>query len=90
MDKPEYMNIPMNTMRHNFNSLGPYRLNKKLDNRMAILVYWPERYQDRSGVVLYAMLDFAKATDRAVIIAGDEPFAVAESCIREVATPPRS
>ncbi len=62
---------------------------KKLDDRMAILVYRPERYQGRADVVLYAMLDFSEATDRAVILAGDEPFAVAEGTMREVATPPR-
>jgi hypothetical protein len=62
---------------------------KKLDDRMAILVFRPEEYQGRSDVVLYAMSDFAQATDRAVILAGDEPFAVADGRIREVATPPR-
>ncbi len=62
---------------------------KKLDDRMAILIYRPERYQGRADVVLYAMLDFAQATDRAVILAGGEPFAVADGTIREVATPPR-
>ncbi|GEM_PF-2113016 len=62
---------------------------KKLDDRMAILVYHPKHYQGRSDVVLYAMLDFSEGTDRAVILAGCEPFAVAEGKIREVANPPR-
>jgi hypothetical protein len=62
---------------------------KKLDDRMAILIYRPKVYQGRSDVVLYAMLDFEQATDRAVILAGGEPFAVADGRIREVATPPR-
>jgi len=62
---------------------------KKLDDRMAIVVYRPECYRGRSDVVLYAMLDFAQATDRAVILAGGEPFAVADGTMREVPTPPR-
>ena len=62
---------------------------KKLDDRMAILVYRPKIYQGRPDVVLYAMLDFAQGTDRAVIVSGEEPFAVADGTMREVATPPR-
>lgn len=62
---------------------------KRLDERMAIVIYRPERYQGRSDVVLYAMLDFAEAKDRAVLLAGGEPFAVADGSMREVATPPR-
>jgi len=62
---------------------------KKPDKRMAILVYRPENYQGRSDVVLYAMLDFVQGKDRAVILAGGKPFAVAEGNMREVATPPR-
>jgi hypothetical protein len=62
---------------------------KKLDDRMAIVVYRPDLYQGRSDVVLYAMLDFVQATDRAVILAGGEPFAIADGTIQEVATPPR-
>ncbi|ABP55372.1 hypothetical protein [Salinispora tropica] len=62
---------------------------QKLDHRMAILIYRPEVYQGRSGVVLYSMLDFARATDRAVILADGEPFAVADGTIREVPTPAR-
>jgi hypothetical protein len=41
----------------------------RLDSRMSILIYYPEIYQGRKGVVLYAMLDFEDATDRAVILA---------------------
>ena len=62
---------------------------KKLDDRMAVLIYRPESYQGRSDVILYAMLDFEQATDRAVILADGKPFAVAAGKIREVATPPR-
>ena len=61
----------------------------RLDDRMAVVVYRPERYQGLSDVVLYAMLDFAQGTDRAVILAGGEPFAVADGTMREVPTPPR-
>ena len=52
---------------------------KKLDDRMAILVYRPKIYQGRSDVVLYANLDFAQGKDRAVV----------DGTMREVATPPR-
>ena len=62
---------------------------RKLDDQAAILIYRPEVYQGRSDVVLYAMLDFSKGTDRAVILAGDQPFAIADGTMREVATPPR-
>jgi hypothetical protein len=62
---------------------------KKLDDRMAILIYRPKIYQGRSHVVLHAMLDFNNGTDRAVILADNQPFAVAEGTMREVANPPR-
>jgi hypothetical protein len=64
-------------------------LYRKLDERMGILIYHPREYQGRSDVVLYAMLDFTEAKDRAVLIAGDEPFAIADGSMREVARPPR-
>jgi hypothetical protein len=48
----------------------------ELDDRMAIVIYRPNEYQGRSNVVLYAMLDFAEGTDRAVILAGGKPFAI--------------
>lgn len=60
---------------------------KKLDERMAIVIYRPDAYQGRANVVLYAMLDFAQMTDRAVILAGGEPFAIADGRMREVPTP---
>lgn len=62
---------------------------QKLDDHTAILIYRPEVYQGRPDVVLYAMLDFANETDRAVILAGNQPFAIADGKMREVATPPR-
>jgi hypothetical protein len=62
---------------------------KKLDDRMAIVVYRPVLYQGRTDVALYAMLDFEAATDRAVILSGNEPFAIASGSIRVVDTPPR-
>jgi len=63
---------------------------KKLDDQMGICLYFPQEYQGRTNVVLNAMFDFAYMTDRAVIIADGEPFAVADGSMREVATPPRS
>ena len=62
---------------------------KKLNDRMGIVVYRPVQYQGRSNVTLYAMLDFHAGTDRAVILANGNPFAVADGNIREVPTPPR-
>ncbi|MFZ1883186.1 MAG: hypothetical protein WAU53_06180 [Rhodoplanes sp.] len=62
---------------------------KKLDDRMAIVIYRPEQYRGRSDVVLYAMFDFAEAKDRAVLLADGEPFAVADGSMCEVARVPR-
>ncbi len=62
---------------------------KKLDDRMAIVIYRPVSYQGRFDVVLHAMFDFEQGTDRAVITAGGEPFAVADGTMREVPTLPR-
>lgn len=58
----------------------------KLDERVAIVIYHPEIYQGRRDVTLYAMLDFARGKDRAVILSAGEPFAVADGDMREVAT----
>jgi len=62
---------------------------RKLDDQMSILIYRPIDYLGRSDVVLYAMLDFSKGTDRAVILAGNQPFAIADGKMRGVETPPR-
>jgi hypothetical protein len=62
---------------------------KKLDDRMAICIYHPKLYQGRSDVVLNAMFDFVDMKDRAVLLAGGEPFAVADGDMCEVETPPR-
>lgn len=62
---------------------------RKMDDRMAVIIYRPDVYQGRTDVVLYAMLDFEEWTDRAVITAGGEPFAVANGTIRDVEKPPR-
>ena len=62
---------------------------KKLDDRMAICIYFPREYQGRWDVVLNAMFDFADMSDRAVLLASGEPFAVADGVMREVETPPR-
>lgn len=62
---------------------------RRLDDRMAIVIYRPREYQGRTGVVLNAMFDFLDMRDRAVITADGEPFAIADGRIREVPTPPR-
>ena len=62
---------------------------RKLDDQTAILIYHPRNYLGRADVVLYAMFDFAKGTDQAVILAGNQPFAIADDKMREVSTPPR-
>lgn len=62
---------------------------KKLDERMGICIYHPEEYQGRSDVVLNAMFDFVDMKDRGVLLAGGQPFAVADGDMREVETPPR-
>jgi len=62
---------------------------RRLDDRMAICLYYPRDYQGRSDVVLNAMFDFAEMKDRAVLLAGGEPFAVADGDMRQVETPPR-
>ncbi len=67
-------------------SMGEARyVYRKLDDRMAIVIYHPREYRGRTDVVLHAMFDFAQQTDRAVILAGGEPFAVADGTMREVA-----
>ncbi|WP_444923284.1 hypothetical protein ACJJH9_15340 [Microbulbifer sp. DLAB2-AF] len=55
--------------------------------RMAALVYRPNIYQGRRGVVLYAMLDFDLMMDRAVIMHNDQPLALANGSFRVVETP---
>ena len=60
---------------------------RRMDERMGIVIYRPEVYQGRPNVVLHAMFDFAEGTDRAVILANGEPFAVADGRMREVPTP---
>jgi len=60
---------------------------KKLDDRMGICIYYPGEYQGRSDVVLNAIFDFHDMKDRAVLLAGGEPFAVADGDMREVETP---
>ena len=62
---------------------------KKLDEQMAICIYHPREYQGRSDVVLNAMFDFSEMKDRAVLLAGGEPFAVADGDMAFVPMPPR-
>ena len=60
---------------------------RRMDDRMGIVIYRPEVYQGRRDVTLHAMFDFAEGTDRAVILAAGEPFAVANGRMRDVPTP---
>jgi hypothetical protein len=56
----------------------------RLDDRMAIVIYHPDSYRGRTDVVLNAIFDFHEGTDRAVILAGGAPFAVADGKMRQV------
>ncbi|MBA5779363.1 hypothetical protein H2509_19715 [Stappia sp. F7233] len=56
----------------------------RFDDRMGVVIYRPAIYQGRNDVVLHAMFDFAEMTDRAVLTAGGEPFAVADGRMRLV------
>lgn len=62
---------------------------RKLDDRMAICIYHPQEYQGRDDIVLNAMFDFEHMKDRAVLLAGREPFAVADGDMKIVPTLPR-
>jgi hypothetical protein len=61
----------------------------RLDDQMGIVIYHPVEYQGRDDVTLYAMFDFARGTDRAVLTAGAEAFAVADGTMRAIATQQR-
>ena len=60
----------------------------RLDDRMAICIYRPHRYQGRDSVVLNAMFDFEEMTDRAVITASGDPFAIANGSLTFVEASP--
>ncbi|WP_445361209.1 hypothetical protein ACJJIL_03445 [Microbulbifer sp. EKSA005] len=60
-----------------------------MDDRMAALIYRPDIYQGRKGVVLYAMLDFVQMMDRAIILYQDRPLALANGSFQVVNTPVR-
>ena len=62
---------------------------RKMDEQIGIVIYRPNDYRGRSDVVLNAIFNFSEGTDRAVITAGGEPYAVADGTIREVETPAR-
>ena len=74
------------TVDGNLVAEGPYTYTR-MNARIAVLIYRPNVYQGRSGVVLYATLDFEELTDRAVILADGKPLAVAQGSFREVANP---
>lgn len=62
---------------------------KKLDDQVGICIYNPQEYQGRNDVVLNGIFDFANMKDQAVLLAGGEPFAVADGDMKFVPTPPR-
>ncbi|MGI9319071.1 MAG: hypothetical protein ACR2QW_17220 [bacterium] len=62
---------------------------QRLDNEIGICIYRPTLYQGRKGVVLQAIFDFHEMTDRAVITADGEPFAVANGRMRSVTPQPK-
>lgn len=62
---------------------------QRLDDEVAVVLYRPNEYQGRSNVVLHAIFDFSRGTDRAVLEQDGRPFAVADGTFREVETPPR-
>lgn len=62
---------------------------RRLDEQVGIVIYRPEIYQGHKDVVLNAIFDFSEMTDRAVITAGGEPFAVALGRIKSVPMLPR-
>lgn len=62
---------------------------RRFDDHMAVVIYHPKVWQGRTDVVLNAMFNFSDMTDRAVVTAGGEPFAVADGVFRAVETPPK-
>lgn len=62
---------------------------KKLDDRMAIVIYHPKEISGAIRCRSLCDVRLAQGKDRAVLLAGGEPFAVADGSMREVATPPR-
>jgi len=63
---------------------------RKLNDGMAICLYYPKEYRGRTDIVVNAIFDFIDMKDRAVLLAGGAPFAVADGDMREVPTPVRS
>lgn len=57
---------------------------RRLDNQVGICIYRPNVWQGRTDVVLNAIFDFEEMTDRAIITAGGEPFAVALGQMKSV------
>lgn len=62
---------------------------RRLDEQVGICIYRPTVYQGRTDVVLRAIFNFDEMTDRAVITASEEPFAIADGRMKSVPTPPR-
>jgi hypothetical protein len=62
---------------------------RRLDNQVGICIYRPNLWQGRTDVVLSAIFDFQEMTDRAVVTAGGEPFAVALGRMKSVPLQPK-
>lgn len=62
---------------------------RRLDAEVAICIYQPKVWQGRTDVVLRAIFNFSDMTDRAVVTANEEPFAVVDGHMKVVPQPPR-
>ncbi|WP_377194382.1 hypothetical protein [Ruegeria meonggei] len=62
---------------------------RRLDEQVGICIYKPNIYQGRTDVVLNAIFNFHEMTDRAVLTAGGEPFAVADGQMECVPSQPK-
>jgi hypothetical protein len=60
---------------------------RKLDDEVGVVIYTPDLYRGQPDVVLHAIFDFARGTDRAVLEQDGRPFAVANGKMRRVPTP---
>lgn len=62
---------------------------RRLDDKIGICIYKPNVWQGRTDVTLRAIFDFEEMTDRAVITANEEPYAVAIGEIKRVPREPK-
>lgn len=62
---------------------------RRLDETVGVCIYRPGIWQGRTDVVLRAIFDVDEMTDRAVVTAGEEPFAVAIGKMKLVPSRPK-